>query len=69
MRRSLTSVSARAWGETPHATHRNIYVRSQRAGERVMTGIERFLAKRLRLKVNKAKERGCQAERPQVPGL
>jgi len=33
----------------------NIYVRSQRAGERVMAGIERFLAKRLKLKVNKAK--------------
>jgi RNA-directed DNA polymerase len=33
----------------------NIYVRSQRAGERVMAGIERFLATRLRLKVNKAK--------------
>src|SRR5271169_2372534 len=33
----------------------NIYVRSRRAGERVMTGIERFLAKRLKLKVNKAK--------------
>jgi RNA-directed DNA polymerase len=33
----------------------NIYVRSQRAGERVMAGIEQFLAKRLRLKVNKAK--------------
>ena len=33
----------------------NIYVRSQRAGERVMAGIERFLAKHLRLKVNKAK--------------
>jgi RNA-directed DNA polymerase len=33
----------------------NIYVRSQRAGERVMVGIKRFLAKRLRLKVNKAK--------------
>src|SRR6516164_1043200 len=33
----------------------NIYVRSQRAGERVMAGIEKFLAKRLRLKVNKAK--------------
>jgi len=30
-------------------------VRSQRAGERVMAGIEKFLAKRLRLKVNKAK--------------
>ena len=33
----------------------NIYVRSQRAGERVMASIERFLAKRLKLKVNKAK--------------
>src|SRR5260370_16849693 len=33
----------------------NIYVRSQKAGERVMAGIERFLAKRLKLKVNKAK--------------
>ena len=33
----------------------NIYVRSQRAGERVMAGIERFLVKRLKFKVNKAK--------------
>jgi RNA-directed DNA polymerase len=33
----------------------NLYVRSQRAGERVMAGIERFLGKRLKLKVNKAK--------------
>ena len=33
----------------------NIYVRSQRAGERVMAGIEKFLTKRLKLKVNKAK--------------
>jgi RNA-directed DNA polymerase len=33
----------------------NIYVRSQRAGERVMAGIERFLEKRLELRVNKAK--------------
>ena len=33
----------------------NIYVRSQRAGERVLTGIEKFLEKRLKLKVNKAK--------------
>ena len=33
----------------------NIYVRSQRAGERVMESIEQFLAKRLKLKVNKAK--------------
>src|SRR5215468_10413313 len=33
----------------------NIYVRSRRAGERVMDGIEKFLAKRLKLKINKAK--------------
>jgi RNA-directed DNA polymerase len=33
----------------------NIYVRSRRAGERVMASIEEFLAKRLKLKVNKAK--------------
>jgi RNA-directed DNA polymerase len=33
----------------------NIYVRSQRAGERVLAGVEQFLTKRLKLKVNKAK--------------
>jgi len=33
----------------------NIYVRSPRAGERVMVGIEQFLTRRLKLKVNKAK--------------
>ena len=33
----------------------NIYVRSQKAGERVMANIEKFLAKRLKLKINKAK--------------
>src|SRR5262245_33264147 len=33
----------------------NIYVRSQKAGERVMESIEQFLAKRPKLKVNKAK--------------
>jgi RNA-directed DNA polymerase len=33
----------------------NIYVRSQKAGERVMAGIEKFLEKRLKLKVNKIK--------------
>ena len=33
----------------------NIYVRSRRAGERVMASIEQFLTKRLKLKVNKAK--------------
>jgi RNA-directed DNA polymerase len=33
----------------------NIYVRSQRAGERVLAGIEKFLEKRLKLKLNTAK--------------
>ena len=33
----------------------NIYVRSRRAGERVMASIERFLERRLKLKVNMAK--------------
>jgi RNA-directed DNA polymerase len=33
----------------------NIYVRSRKAGERVMAGIEKFLAKRLKLRINKAK--------------
>jgi RNA-directed DNA polymerase len=33
----------------------NIYVRSQRAGKRVMTNVTRFLTRRLKLKVNEAK--------------
>jgi RNA-directed DNA polymerase len=33
----------------------NIYVRSRRAGERVMSSVEQFLARRLKLKINKAK--------------
>lgn len=33
----------------------NVYVRSRRAGERVLDSLERFLAKRLRLGVNRAK--------------
>jgi RNA-directed DNA polymerase len=33
----------------------NVYVRSQAAGERVMSSLEAFLSKRLRLKVNRAK--------------
>jgi RNA-directed DNA polymerase len=33
----------------------NVYVRSKRAGERVMASLERFLRERLRLEVNRAK--------------
>jgi hypothetical protein len=39
----------------PRATHRNIYVRSKVAGERVRRGIEAFLEKVLHLRVNAAK--------------
>ncbi len=39
----------------PGATHRNIYVRSQRAGQRVMESITRFITQKLKLKVNEAK--------------
>ena len=39
----------------PRATHRNIYVRSERAGQRVMEGISTFISKKLKLKVNQEK--------------
>lgn len=35
----------------------NIYVRSQRAGERVMVSVERFLDQRLKLSLNRGKSR------------
>ncbi len=38
-----------------YADDSNIYVRSRRAGERVMTSITRFITKKLRLKVNEQK--------------
>ena len=37
------------------ASHRNIYVRSERAGQRVMESITRFIKQKLKLKVNEAK--------------
>ena len=39
----------------PGPTHRNIYVRSERAGQRVMESVTRFISKRLKLKVNQQK--------------
>jgi RNA-directed DNA polymerase len=38
-----------------YADDANIYVRSRRAGERVMAGVERFLSRRLKLKINAEK--------------
>jgi RNA-directed DNA polymerase len=37
------------------ATHRNIYVGSKRAGERIMQAVTTFLEQRLKLKVNVSK--------------
>ena len=39
----------------PGATHRNVYVRSRKAADRVMESITRFIEDRLRLKVNRQK--------------
>ena len=47
----------------------NIYVRSWRAGERVMEGVERFLAKRLKLVVNTAKSAVDRSARRSFLGL
>jgi len=38
--------------QLPRATRRNIYVRTERAGKRVMASVTRFIERRLRLKVN-----------------
>jgi RNA-directed DNA polymerase len=40
-----------------YADDANIYVRSQRAGERVMVSVERFLNRRLKLTLNREKSR------------
>ena len=47
----------------------NIYVRSQRAGERVMTSVSRFLTTRLRLKVNEAKSAVARPEERKFLGF
>jgi RNA-directed DNA polymerase len=52
---TLEHVCESAGVQSPRATHRNVYVRSWRAGERVMASITRFLTERLRLTVNGAK--------------
>lgn len=39
----------------PRATHRNTYVKSKRAGQRILASITRYLASKLKLKVNSEK--------------
>ena len=47
----------------------NVYVRSKRAGERVMASMERFLGKRLKLKVNREKSAVARAQDRQFLGF
>ena len=47
----------------------NVYVRSRRAGKRVMEGLVRFLAKRLRLKVNEQKSAVARPWERKFPGF
>jgi RNA-directed DNA polymerase len=47
----------------------NIYVRSRRAGERVMTSVSRFLTDRLKLKVNEAKSAVARPEERKFLGF
>jgi len=47
----------------------NIYVRSRRAGERVMASVSRFLTKKLRLKVNETKSAVARPEERKFLGF
>src|SRR6266850_3109144 len=47
----------------------NVYVRSRRAGERVMASVSRFLTKKLRLKVNEAKSAVARPEERKFLGF
>ena len=51
------------------ATHRNIYVRSERAGKRVMESITRFMTQKLKLKVNEAKSAVAQPQERKFLGF
>jgi RNA-directed DNA polymerase len=53
----------------PGATHRNIYVRSERAGPRVMESITQFITQKLKLKVNEAKSAVAQPQERKFLGF
>ena len=52
-----------------YADDSNIYVRSKRAGERVMGSVTRFIATKLKLKVNEMKSAVARAVGAEVPGI
>jgi RNA-directed DNA polymerase len=47
----------------PCATRRNIFVKSQRAADRVMQSIKKFIESKLKLKVNEEKSKTAKADR------
>jgi hypothetical protein len=53
----------------PSATRRNIYVRSERAGQRVMESITRFITQKLKLKVNEAKSAVARPQQRKLLGF
>jgi RNA-directed DNA polymerase len=53
----------------PGATHRNIYVRSEQAGRRVMESITRFITHNLKLKVNETKSAVAQPQERKFLGF
>jgi RNA-directed DNA polymerase len=53
----------------PRATHRNIYVRSERAGLRVMASMKAFIEKRLKLKINTEKSKVAKPHEGKFLGL
>jgi len=59
----------RGHGYVRYADDGNIYVRSQRAGERVMESITRFLTAKLKLKVNQAKSAVAQPKHRKFLGF
>ena len=52
-----------------YADDSNIYVRSQRAGERVMAGVSQFVTKRLKLRVNESKSAVARPEERKFLGF
>lgn len=52
-----------------YADDQNIYVRSERSGKRVMESVSRFIAKRLRLKVNEKKSAVAKTEERHFVGF
>jgi RNA-directed DNA polymerase len=52
-----------------YADDENIYVRSQRAGQRVMESVKRFITQKLKLKVNEAKSAGARPQERKFLGF